>query len=416
MSINDNKAVSYSAEFYYPQPYAASSDKQDIIDSALVQETISDLHTNASLIQTYIASCLTQKDIELDKIKSIKKTQQETREHARYWLDKLVPKINRIYTDVTGFCNLSDAYWEDLIAKANEIKNKNDEHANHFKTIIQELKNDLDDKIQKTTNLTSDLSGFRTFLEEDNKNFQTIIADAQRIYAGSDGEIKVTRDEIAGIKTAIEKDIGIIAGGSVAVVGGIIMIGVGAVGSIVTGGVATKLIIAGIGTTITGVAMIAVASKDLVEKQKSYGVALQKLAQLEAEMAGLQNVDDHFTGLKDNNDKSNKAVESMRQAWIVLNNNFQELENSVEKIDADKRTLLVGRMKTAQKNFDSLKLQATNMQKNSILKVEVAPELASTLRLAKTTYSFPAYSLSTKRLFNEAPWILSLPELAELTK
>lgn len=419
--MSTNHSADYAQEFDYPQVYLASDSKQDIIESASIKEIIGDVHTNTSLVQTYVASCLTQKDIQLDKIKCIKKTQQEAREHARYWLNTLAPKISSIYTDVTGFCSLagdekSDGFWKDLISTAHQIKNKNDENASDFKEIIQVFKEDIEERTTKTAELTSDLAGFRGNLEEDNKNFQVIISDAQQIYSGIGGEIETINSKIKAIKSAIDTDIGIIAGGSVAAVGGIVMIGVGAIGSVFTGGATVKLVVAGAITTVAGVAAIAVASKDLVEKQKSYGAALQDLARLEAEVAALKNVEDHFTGLKGNNENANKAVENMRQGWIILHNNFKELENSVAKIDADKRVLLVNRLKAAQKNFDNLTLQAQNMQKNSILQVEVSADVAASMGLAKTFYSFPVYSLCTKRLIKTTPWRLSLPEFAELTK
>lgn len=420
MSIN-HSADFYEQAFDYPQAYLATDSNQDIIESTSIKESIGDVYTNASLVQTYIASCLTQKDIQLDKIKSIKKTQQETREHARYWLNTLAPKISSIYTDVTGFCSLagdekSGGFWEDLIITANQIKNNNDENASTFKEIIQVFKEDIQERTKKTGELTNNLASFRGYLEEDNKNFQVIIADAKQIYSGSGGEIETINSNIKAIKSAIDTDIGIIAGGSIAVVGGIVMIGVGAIGTVFTGGAAAKLIVAGVITTVGGVAAIAVASKDLVEKQKSYGTALQDLAKLEAEMAALKNVEDHFTGLEGKNEKANKAVESMRQGWIILHSNFNELESSVDKIDTDKRVLLTNRLKATKKNFDNLTIQAQNMQKNSILKVEVSADVAATLGLAKTFYSFSTYSLCTKRLVKTTPWRLSLPEFAELIR
>ncbi|MFZ0219316.1 MAG: HBL/NHE enterotoxin family protein [Candidatus Aquirickettsiella sp.] len=414
MLIN-NSTGNYNAEFDYPRLFDINSN-QDALESTLVKESITDVHTNASLVQTYIASCLTQKDIQLDKIKSIKKTQQETREHARYWLDTLAPKIASLYTDVTGFCSVSDSFWIDLITAAEQIKNKNDDNLETFQVIIQELKEDIKERTTNTEQLTKDLASFRGDLEKDNRNFQDIIADAQRIYSGSGGEIEIINQNITGLKSAIDTDIGIIAGGSIAVVGGIVMIGVGAIGSVFTGGAAVKLIVAGVITTVGGVAAIAVAAKDLVEKQKSYGIALQNLARLEGEMAALKNVEDHFTGLEGKNEKANKAVESMRQGWIILHNNFNELEHSATKIDTDKRVLLVNRLKATQKNFDNLNVQAQNMQKNSILKVEVSSEVVTTLGLAKTFYSFPVYSLCTKRLVKKTPWLLTLPEFAELIR
>lgn len=392
-----------------------STSEDDVIASALVKENISNVHTNSSLVQTYIATCLTQRNIKLDKIKSIEKTQNETREHARYWLNHLVPKINATYTDVSGFCNLSSSYWEDLIKIAAEIQSSNDTNAKNFKLGISELKENIQDKENKTQQLIEKFSLFRTDLESDNRNFQTIVADADKIYAGSEGEIATTRKNIDAITSAIDKDIGLIAGGAVAIVGGIVMIGVGAVGSVVTGGAAVKLIVAGVITTVTGVAMVTAASIDLQNKQRDYGKALQKMKQLEDEMAALENTKNQFTSLKDNNTNAHTAVENMRKAWITINNNFQELESSVNIINPERRFMLVNKLKATQKNFDDLKQQAVNAQNNGSLEVKVDSELARSLRLEKTFYSFPAFSISTRRLMSPQSWIIPLTELVELT-
>lgn len=393
--------------------YPASED--DVIASALIKENISNVHTNSSLVQTYIACCLTQRNIKFDKIKSIEKTQQETREHARYWLNDLVPRINATYTDVSGFCNLSSSYWEDLIKIAAEIQSSNDANAKDFKLGISELKENIQDKEKKTQLLIEKFSLFRSDLESDNRNFQTIVADADKIYAGSEGEIATTRKKIDAITTAINKDIGIISGGAVAIVGGIVMIGVGAVGSIVTGGTAVKLIVAGVITTVTGVAMVTAASIDLENKQDEYGKALEKMKQLEDEMAALENTKNQFTSLKDNNTNAHTAVENMRKAWITVNNNFQALEDSVSIINPERRFMLVNKLKAAQNNFADLKQHAVNAQNNGSLEVRVDSELANSLRLAKTFYSFPALSISTRRLTSPRPWILPLTEFADLT-
>lgn len=408
------RAPVYFSEFSNPtlNTYSASD---DIVSSAFLKENLNSVHSNSSLVQTYIASCLTQKNINLDKIKSIKKTQEDTREHARYWLNDLVPKINATYTDVSGFCNLSSAYWEDLIKIAAEIQKSNDENAQYFKVGISELKENIQTKETKTKQLIEKFSLFRTDLESDNRNFQTIIADADRIYAGSEGEIETTRKNIAAITTAIDKDIGIIAGGAVATVGGIIMIGVGAIGSVVTGGAAVKLIVAGVIATGTGIAMVATASIDLENKKIEYSEQLQKMKQLEDEMAALENTKNQFTSLQDNNTNAHTAIENMRKAWITLNNNFQELEDSVNIINPERRFMLVSKLKAAQNNFDDLKQLAINAQSNGSLEVKVESELAESLRLAKTFYSFPALSISTKRLTRSEPWVLPLAEFAELT-
>jgi len=129
--------TSDQASDYLDVFFSNNSEDQDLLkNSSLSTENIVGVYKNSTLVQTYIASCLTQKDIKLDKIKSITKTQIETREHARYWLDKLVQRISSIYTDVTGFCNLAgdekEGYWKDLIDTAYQIKNNNDENLSDF--------------------------------------------------------------------------------------------------------------------------------------------------------------------------------------------------------------------------------------------------------------------------------------------
>ncbi len=80
-----NRVHNYSTpEFGSKVARSYSVSEDDVIASALIKENMSNVHTNSSLVQTYIATCLTQRNIKLDKIKSIEKTQQETREHARY--------------------------------------------------------------------------------------------------------------------------------------------------------------------------------------------------------------------------------------------------------------------------------------------------------------------------------------------
>lgn len=410
-----NRARYASSDFNPIMARSNSTSEDDIIASALIKENMSHVHTNSSLVQVYIATCLTQRNIKLDKIKSIEKTQHETREHARYWLNHLVPMINATYTDVSGFCNLSSSYWDDLIKMAAEIQSSNDANAKNFKLGISDLKENIQDKENKIQQLIEKFSSFRTDLESDNRNFQTIVADADKIYAGSEGEIAITRKNIDAITAAIDKDIGLIAGGAVAIVGGIVMIGVGVVGSVVTGGAAVKLIVAGVITAATGVAMVAAASIDLENKQRDYGKALEKMKQLEDEMAALENTKNQFTSLKDNNANAHTAVENMREAWITINNNFQELESSVSIINPERRFMLVNKLKAAQKNFDDLKQQAVNAQSNGSLEVKVDSELARSLRLEKTFYSFPAFSISTRRLTSPQSWIIPLTELADLT-
>lgn len=397
-----------------------SNSDTDLFGSSSIKETMNEIHTNASLIQTYVASCLTQRDIELDKIPSIKKTQQEIREHARLWSKDLAPKIGAIYTDVTGFCSLAgdhDAgFWKDLTAIAHQIKSQNDEKVSEFKDIIGVFKEDIEDRKGKTLQLKNKLEGFKNYLFDDYNNFQTIIDKAKTIYSGSGGKIEVINRNIEAIKSAIDKNIGIIASGAIAIVTGITTIVVGAVGTVFTGGTTVKMIVAGIIFTGGGIAATAVASKNLVEKQKDYGSALQELANIKGEVAALKNVEDNFSGLQDKNKNASQAVESMINGWTVLYNNFNELENSVNKLDTNKRNLLVNRLTATKNNFDNLSLQAQNMQKNSILKVQVTTDIMNYMGFAKTFYSFPTYALCTKRLTKSSPFILDLPEFADLIR
>jgi len=132
----------------------------------------------------------------------------------------LVSKINATYTDISGFCNLSSFYWEDLIKITAEIQDPNDENAENFKLGIFELKENIQDKEKKAQELVNKLAAFRTDLESDNRNLQTIVADADRIYAGNEGEIQTTRKNIDAISSAIDKDIGIITISAVTLAGG----------------------------------------------------------------------------------------------------------------------------------------------------------------------------------------------------
>ncbi|WP_171910052.1 hypothetical protein [Rickettsiella grylli] len=50
--------------------------------------------------------------------------------------------------------------------------------------------------------------------------------------------------------------------------------------------------------------MVTAASIDLKNKQRDYGEALQKIKQLEDEMAALENAKNQFTSLKNNNDNA----------------------------------------------------------------------------------------------------------------
>lgn len=418
MSIYRDRVLPYNSRSNSQSVYfLAYAGKHDLIESESVKSNIGDVYANSTAVQAYIVSCLTQKNVNLDKIPLIKSTQLSMREHAKHWSDELLPKIANTYTQVTGFCDKSSAYWGVLIDLANQISKtpKDIKTRNQFKKLIEVLQRDIESREKETNLLVNSLFTFNGYLEDDNRNFQEIITQSASIYEGNQGELTTTRNIADAAQTAINKDIAIIAGGAVGIVAGIVTIGVGAIGTIFTGGAAAKVVAVGVVLTIGGVAAVTVASLDLEKKKKEYAAALIKIATLEAELAALQNTKTNFTGLRDSNDKAHDAVDGMRTGWINIKNNFNELAKSVDDIDLDENIafLLPSSVEATKNTFNSLKAIALDAQLKSVISVKLEPELAASLELSKKTfYSFDTYCLSTKRYSNDTSWTGTLQELA----
>jgi hypothetical protein len=241
-----------------------------------------------------------------DKInQGLKKAQ----DNARFYLDKLQPKIIQVLVNVKAFAVREKAVAE-AIRKADSMAK-----------ILNFIKSPLvlaQTYEQKAREVVEDLTKFQKQVAEDAALYQGVVDELNTLIDGEKGLLKEYEDKLKTIENSITEMSLLIAGGVLGILSGAFLIAVGTISSFVTAGtslpiaaVGGALLLGGIGATANG----SVALAGLLDQKSAL---VKSINTVEREVKLAREYVTAFGDLRRGAHDSTKAAEAMHSTWQTL--------------------------------------------------------------------------------------------------
>ncbi len=335
-----------------------------IIDPSSINAATQASTTAATVIQSYVSTVLNQADLSLpDVLPNLPDHQKNARTHATNWRDTVQPKMISTNTDIVDFSNTFATYFDPLAQLATQIQqNPQDQQAiAAFKTGLQQLQAIVTSKQTAAQNVVTLLSGFTNDLGADARDFAGDFQKAEATLAGKDGQIAALGKQIDAIHDAMNKDLAMIAGGSVAAVVGALMIVVGALAEIETAGVSTALIVGGLAVVGAGAGVAIAAGVDYSKQTSALGSAITTQKTLQLQYAATKQVNNIVQNLSSQASAALTAAGALLKGWQTLGAQFTEFLTALDRAQPDLGYFLLAQLNAAKKDWDDLGAYATKL-------------------------------------------------------
>lgn len=321
--------------------------------------------TSAALVvQNYAATVLTQPDLSLpDVLPNLPAHQQAARTHATNWRDTVQPQMIKTNTDIVDFANSFDSYYNPLMQLAVKIQQnpKDGPSIATFASGVAQLQALVAAKQTSTTTVVNSLGSFQTDLAADARAFGADFNTAEATLAGKDGQIAALGNQIDAIHTAMDKDLAMIAGGSVAAVVGGLMIAVGVLAEIETAGASTALVLGGLAVLGTGAGVAIAGGVDFAKQSSALGTAITTKTNLQQQYAATKQVNNIVQSLSTQAAAAVTAVGSLMTGWQTLGQEFVEFQGALSSATPNLGFFLIAQLNTAKADWDDVAAQARKL-------------------------------------------------------
>lgn len=329
------------------------------IKKELSQGLIAQNYCNAVLVQPKVdfSTVSELKDLQ----DSINNTLSQAQKHAKDYLSnvsspvvRLLPSLEHYFTQYASIPivlpegSTEEEWIQGLIA---------------VKSISEKNEHDIDAILPAMERLIGDFKG-------DSINFSDLAFLVNEKLSGDSGELVILKKDLDSIDLQIAGSGVAIAFGSLAVVGGVFMIVVGAVADFVTAGTNPEFVISGVVAVVAGVGAVTGAAISLRGALEQKWSLLAKQTSLNAEVALITGIGTSLNSLSVQANEAYEALRQLKQTWTNISNHIGELTS-----DLKSGVLTAGEIRTmflTEANDDIVKLQEDiHVIKEQITGVEV---------------------------------------------
>lgn len=284
----------------------------------------------SAAIQTYVAAILNQEDIKLDALPDLPKHQQAARQHATKWNEQVLPALIKTNADVIDFANGFAAFYDTLMKLVDGAEVGERDSVVKFNEGLTLLRNNVSRQEAGVAFTQTQLQDLKGKLSVDHISFNKDVATATKIVEGNLGEVETITKQIDEINAQLHKMIGVMAGGAVGIVGGVVLVVVGSVATIETQGVASGLILAGVGTLVGGIGSEITGGVEFslaVEREKELQI---KLADDKKEIGILKHIQSLLDGFVAQLDNATRSIGVLLQQWKLLSEDLAQVIAALE--------------------------------------------------------------------------------------
>ncbi|WP_432020948.1 HBL/NHE enterotoxin family protein [Streptomyces sp. 1222.5] len=182
---------------------------------------------------------------------------------------------------------------------------------------------------EDAVSFTAELDTARTAFNTASANLAEDVSALDAAVSGSEGILASIDQQIAKLDEEISGAIGGMVASCLGIIGGAIMIAVGAVGSVVTGGAATALIVAGVAVAAAGVGGAAATGTMIAEANKTKAELIVKRETINAQAKAAQVLKVGLSALGAEAGNAADAAQAMANSWSALDGDLEALEKAL---------------------------------------------------------------------------------------
>ncbi|PFX30264.1 hypothetical protein AWC38_SpisGene4935 [Stylophora pistillata] len=239
------------------------------------------------------------------------------RKHALHWQESVEPTIRQCFTDAMNFSKAFSGKYYHLNSFIDQMKNGNQQAKDEFTTTFRNLTVQLGAVVGHSKDITTEVRQFSETLNQDTRNFKSDSEETQTKIIGNNGDLKALQDQQDGINKAINRDIGLIAGGVFLV-------------------------------------WLAVAGEVDLKKQKDakHNVEL-RMAMERQELRALNAAKSHIDGYVGSVAQISSTLTSLAGAWASLKSDFEEVATELKSLSTTSAAVYLGPLlETAKKDLN----------------------------------------------------------------
>jgi non-hemolytic enterotoxin B/C len=301
--------------------------------TAKMDTSVAQSASQGLIVQGYCMSVLAQPFIAASALPQIKQVEdginaslKAAQDHAHTYLNVTEPSLVQSLTDMQHYFLLQNALSSAI---------KPDMDPKTVLTLLDTVRSKASGFQSTAQSSVTQLQTLRTQLSSDSGNISQAAETMNTIVNGDNGVLQNIKSQLSSIDSKIDGAIAGIVIGGLAVIGGSILIAVGALTDIVTAGATTPVIIGGVGLVVVGAGGTAGAAVALAGLLDAKGKLLREQSQLHDEVKLALGLSNGYTRLVAQADQAAKALQDMANAWTLLDNHLDSL---VQDIDAGRTT------------------------------------------------------------------------------
>ncbi|OIQ27000.1 MAG: hypothetical protein BM564_13555 [Bacteroidetes bacterium MedPE-SWsnd-G2] len=284
--------------------------------------------SQALIVQAYCNSVLTQPDVDFSGDSNLSSMQQtinlnlgKAKNHANNYLNSLQPTMLQNLSDLSNYYNLHKSVPDAIPVNSTEES---------WINALTAVKQNSEAYLRRSKQLTLELNAFSSNVKEDAKSFSSILTQLNNLVNGDNGELEQLNSELSSIDTEIASEITASVFEGLGILGGVVMIIVGAIEDFVTAGTNPELVIGGVVAVVAGVGGEAATIVALANAYNKKGELIRTKTMLTNEVKLVTGINAGYTKLGHQVANAAMASEAMTHAWQAINTDLENLIHDLQ--------------------------------------------------------------------------------------
>ena len=254
--------------------------------------------------------------------------QDTARRNVQAVLSTVVPSVITALTDVLGYGSMLGSFTDAILPLLPSITTS-DTARQQVLTLIGQLEIAAASRQGNARQLATTLSQMVAKAQTDNTNFAEDMNQANQLIGSDTGALAQIQSQIEQTKRSINGEIAGIVISALVIVGGAIIIGVGALATLPAGVTGPAVILAGVGVAVTGVTGLTVAATALGKDNDTLVGLYQESVKLSTTLTVVRVLAGHITSFADATSGMASAIGALTGEWDSVQKGIASFRDDV---------------------------------------------------------------------------------------
>lgn len=319
------------------QIYARQALQQPVLDPSLFADTLGDL------------------------LPTIARHQATTRRNAAFVSETVAPAVIGTITDILGFGSMMDAFTDAIVPLLDTIPD-NPAARTQVLALVSQLEAESNRRGNAAQAVNTQLSVAVGKLQSDSALLEGDVARATKLIGDDSGELASIQDQIADIQRKIGGQIAGVVVSALVVVGGGVVITVGALATLPAGVTATGVILSGVGLLASGATGLTASAALLAASNATLAALYEKSARLSLTLTAIKAVGAQVASLAEATTDMGETAGALLTEWSSIRDGLASLRGQVTRAsDTSDVTHLRTALRLAQQDWQAVREQARTL-------------------------------------------------------